>query len=213
MTNNLLSLLKTEFLNRFRLGTIRNERNKKVKYRYIAMGVLYIFLAIVLAGYCFGISYGYSYLGMSYVVPGYALMITSIVILFFTFLKTNGILFSTRDYDMLTAFPIKTRTIIASKFLSMYINNLAFAVVVMVPMAVGYEMWNGFNAGTVAFWFLGILFAPLLPMTIAAAVGMAILAIGAGFKHKAAVQLIATVILFFGLKFGSILLNKKANAD
>ena len=55
---------------------------------------------------------------------------------------------------MLTAFPIKTRTIIASKFLSMYINNLAFAVVVMVPMAVGYEMWNGFNAGTVAFWFL-----------------------------------------------------------
>ena len=32
MTNNLLSLLKTEFLNRFRLGTIRNERNKKVKY-------------------------------------------------------------------------------------------------------------------------------------------------------------------------------------
>lgn len=86
---------------------------------------------------------------------------------------------------MLTAFPIKTRTIIASKFLSMYINNLAFAVVVMVPMAVGYEMWNGFNAGTVAFWFLGILFAPLLPMTIAAAVGMAILAIGAGFKHKA----------------------------
>ena len=134
MTNNLLSLLKTDFLNRFRLGTIRNERNKKVKYRYIAMGVLYIFLAIVLAGYCFGISYGYSYLGMSYVVPGYALMITSIIILFFTFLKTNGILFSARDYDMLTAFPIKTRTIIASKFLSMYINNLAFAVVVMVPM-------------------------------------------------------------------------------
>ena len=43
MTNNLLSLLKTEFLNRFRLGTIRNERNKKVKYRYIAMGVLYIY--------------------------------------------------------------------------------------------------------------------------------------------------------------------------
>ena len=85
MTNNLLSLLKTEFLNRFRLGTIRNERNKKVKYRYIAMGVLYIFLAIVLAGYCFGISYGYSYLGMSYVVPGYALMITSIVILFLPF--------------------------------------------------------------------------------------------------------------------------------
>ena len=143
MTNNLLSLLKTEFLNRFRLGTIRNERNKKVKYRYIAMGVLYIFLAIVLAGYCFAISYGYSYLGMSYVVPGYALMITSIVILFFTFLKTNGILFSTRDYDMLTAFPIKTRTIIASKFLSMYINNLAFAVVVMVPMAVVRTIFQG----------------------------------------------------------------------
>lgn len=30
MTNNLLSLLKTEFLNRFRLGTIRNERNKRL---------------------------------------------------------------------------------------------------------------------------------------------------------------------------------------
>ena len=29
MTNNLLSLLKTEFLNRFRLGTIRNEKKQK----------------------------------------------------------------------------------------------------------------------------------------------------------------------------------------
>ncbi|MDO5402425.1 MAG: hypothetical protein Q4F11_03210, partial [Eubacteriales bacterium] len=213
MPDNLLALLKTDFLNRFRLGTIRHERNKKVKYRYIAMGILYIFLAIVLAGYCFGISYGYSYLGMSYVVPGYALMITSIVILLFTFLKTSGILFGARDYDMLTAFPIKTRTIIASKFLSMYINNLAFAVVVMVPMAAGFEMWNGFSAGVVAFWLLGILFAPLLPMTIAAAVGMAITAIGAGFKQRAAVQLIATVILFFGIMMGSFWLNQNAMAD
>ena len=69
MTNNLLSLLKTDFLNRFRLGTIRNERNKKVKYRYIAMGVLYIFLAIVLAGYCFGISYGYRGVSQSLCKP------------------------------------------------------------------------------------------------------------------------------------------------
>ncbi len=62
--------------------------------------------------------------------------------------------FSTRDYDMLTAFPIKTRTIIASKFLSMYINNLAFAVVVMVPMAVGYEMGMALMQGP---WLSGSL--------------------------------------------------------
>ncbi len=42
---------------------------------------------------------------------------------------------------------------------------------------------------------------------------MAILAIGAGFKHKAAVQLIATVILFLGIMFGSFWLNQNAMAD
>lgn len=213
MAGNLITLLKTEFMNRFRIQTFLHEKDIRKKYRNIAIYVSFLLLVIVMGVYFYGLSYGYGTLGMSHVIPGYALTVASIVILIFTFIKTNGILFGTRDYDILMSLPIKTETVITAKFLSMYINNLAFAIVVMIPMAVGYLMWNPFKVTTIVMWCVGTLLAPLFPMTVAAAVGTLIASLGAGFKHKAFAHLLLTVLLMVGIFGFSYWMQKNAMED
>lgn len=199
MESKLFTLVYTGFLGRLSINNLRFEKDLKKRNKTIGLLLVYIFVGVVLAAYCFMISYGYGMMGLSRIVPGYALMITSIITLMFTFLKTNGVLFGARDYDMLMAFPIKTTTVIAAKFLSMYLNNLAFAALVMIPMGVGFCIWSSFGVGTILIWFLTILLTPLLPMTIAAIAGVFIAAVGSGFRHKVLVQVVLTVALILGV--------------
>ncbi len=213
MTNNLMILLKTELMNRFRFNTFTHEKDPKKKGRIISVAVAFLILMIMLSGYSFGLAYGFGSIGMAYVIPGYALTITSIVTVFFTFFKTNGILFGARDYDMLMALPIRTETIITAKFLSMYVNNLAFAMLVMIPMAVGYSMYAPVHVISILSWILGILAAPLFPMTIAAILGTIIIGIGSGFKHKVLVQVVLTIAVVVGISAISFTVQKTAAQD
>lgn len=213
MAGSLITLLKIEFMNRFRLQTFLHEKDTRKKYRNIAIYASFLLLVIVMGVYCYGLSYGYGALGMSSVIPGYALTITSIIIFAFTFIKTNGILFGTRDYDMLMSLPIRAEAVITAKFMSMYINNLALAMVVMIPMSVGYFMWNPLKVVTIVMWGVGTLLAPLFPMTVAAVLGMLIAFLGAGFKHKAFAQLVLTVLLMVGIFGFSYWMQKNAMQD
>lgn len=213
MAGNLSTLLINVQKERFRLQAIKGEKNQVKKIRMISLAIIIGVFTLIMAGYCFSIAYGLGYLKQSQVVPGYALTISGLVTLFFTFLKTNGVLFAAKDYEFLMALPIPTRTIVAAKFLSMYINNLLFCILVMLPMAVGYHFWNPLSLDMLLMWFIGILFAPLVPMTIAAFVGMCVLSVGARFKHKAFVQIILSALLLVVVFGGSFWMQEQSMQD
>lgn len=199
MENNLITLLKIESMNRFGTNQYKYEKDKKKRHNALGIKLGIAAVSIVLAIYCFLIAYFFGYMNISYLIPGYALTISSLITLFFTLLKTNGVLFASRDYDMLMAFPIKVETVITAKFLSMYLNNLIFSVVVMASMAVGYACFNTVTLVGVLAWTLTILISPLLPMTIAAILGSLIARVGSGFKHKTFVQMLLSILLFAGV--------------
>lgn len=213
MESKLFTLVHTEFLRQFRINTLRHEKNPKERRKAIGMTLIYIFLGVILAFYCYGIAYGFCSMGLSEIVPGYALTITSVITLLFTFFKTNGVLFCSRDYDMLMALPIRTTTVITAKFLSMYINNLIFAAIAMISMGVGFYMFHPMSAGTILMWLFAILLTPLIPMTIAAIVGAIIAAIGSGFRHKVLVQTVLTAALLVGIMAGSFWMQGEAMKD
>lgn len=213
MESKLWILVQIRFLGQFGINTLRYEKDAKKRGRAWGLAAAYTLVSVVLIGYCFAIAYGFGYLGMSEVVPGYALTITSIVTLLFTFLKTNGVLFGAKDYDLLMSLPVKTTTVITAKFISMYVNNLIFAAGVMIPMGVGYCIWSSFRVSTILMWVFGLLFTPLLPMTIAAIAGMLIAGIGSGFRHKVFVQVVLTAALMLGIFAGSFWVQGEAMKD
>lgn len=213
MEGKLPALVRTDFFGRLGIQTLRWEKDPKKRRRAIGMAILYLIVGVVLAGYCFAIAYGLGYMGMGNIIPGYALTITSVITLIFTFLKSNGILFGARDYDLLMAFPLRTTTVITAKFFSMYLNNLIFAAVVMISMGIGFGIWRPVHAGTILIWLVTILLTPLLPMTLAAMIGVCIAAIGAGFRHKVMVQVLLTVGLIVGVFAISFWAQGKAVED
>ena len=128
MKSKCFLLFKVQFFNQV---NVKSKAKTQVMVM-VSMGILGVILAI----YSYMIGYGLGSMGMAEVIPSYALAITSIVTLFFTAIKANGVLFAYKDYDILMALPVKTSTVIASRFLTMYVLNLIFTALVMVPMGI-----------------------------------------------------------------------------
>ena len=129
------------------------------------------------------LAYGLGSMGMAEVIPSYGLAITGLITLFFTALKTNGVLFAYKEYDMVMSLPVKTSSVIASRFLTMYVLNLLLTAVILIPMGIGYVIWAGPGFGFYPAWILGILAAPLIPTTLAALLGTLIYFFLRDFKY------------------------------
>lgn len=96
--------------------------------RFVLMGILYAFVAVMLLGYCYMLAMGLGVLGLARLIPLYALTISSLVTIFFTFLKANGSLFGCRDHELITAAAGSDRTVITSRFAVLYLFNFVFSL-------------------------------------------------------------------------------------
>jgi len=200
MRNKLWKLLKIQFLNQSGLNRLRYEDNKRKKGQVIAVFIGVMVLALMLVGFSFLMGFGYGVMGMAEIIPGFALTIVSLFTLIFSFVKTGGYLFAFQDYDMLMSLPLSVKTIVAGKFLYMYLNNMLFSLAVMLPMGSAYllSVTSLSFAGKLAaglMWIVAAVLAPLLPMTIASIFGTLAAAIGSKSRFKVLIQVV--LMLFF----------------
>lgn len=195
MKNNIWILFKAQYRNQSSLNSFFHEKDKKKRHKTIGIFAAIAVFFLMLVIYSFLIAYGYGYLGMEQAIPGYSLAICSMITLFFTFVKTNGFLFAFKDYDIVMALPVSTKTIITAKFLYMYINNLIFSLCVMIPMCIGYAIWSRPGLLVYIIWFAVTCFTPLIPMSIAATVAAMITAIGSRFRFKVFVQVVLSLLV------------------
>lgn len=209
MKNSCLVLLKVQLINQYKLNNLVSKQNSKEKSRVIMMAIIFIILGGVLMLYSFGLGFGLGMLGAANIIPGYAVMITGIITLFFTMIKSNGVIFGYRDYDMLMSLPVKTGTIITSKFLSMYVMNTLFTTLVMLPMGIAYCVFEKPSVLFYFLWLIGMLTSSLVPTTIATVAGAVIIAISSRFKHTTAVATILSFVLLLGFMGGSMRLGNQ----
>ncbi|MGL4799647.1 MAG: hypothetical protein ACRCWY_09685 [Cellulosilyticaceae bacterium] len=199
MRSNCLTLTKIHLINNLRLSAIRLEKDPKKRRNHLLVLLPLLLLPFVFTVYTFGIGYGLCQMGLTSLVPAYGLTIASILTLFLTLLKTNGVLFGFKDYDILMSLPVKTSTVIASRFLTLYITNVFLSVLMMLPMTVAYFMFVDFNLVSCIFWVCGALLAPLVPTTLGAMVGALIVWIASRFKHSNMLSILLSFLLFGGI--------------
>ena len=116
-------------INVFRYEKDRHKRNVKK-----TITVVIVICLLVLSLYCGLAAYGYGTLGMEALVPGIAMVISSLINLFFTIFKANGELYGFRDYELVLSLPIPITTVIHSRLFNMYFWNTVITVLVMAPM-------------------------------------------------------------------------------
>lgn len=181
-------------INEFRFS---KEKSKKARFVMIATGIG--MLAMLYMAYVAAVTAANIKTGLSDILPAYMLTLTSSLILFFTIYKAGNIIFQMNSYETLIAMPVSPTAIIVSRFITMYINNMALSLITFVPITAIYAYY--LKPGILFYFmmFFTIFLAPLLPMTVATAVGAFIIAVSSRTKHKTLVNIVLTMILVVGI--------------
>ena len=203
MIKQIKHLVKLQLVNLYGINVFRFTKDKTEKKKKIALAAVYVLLILMAVFYVSGLTYGYSILGLADMVPAYLIMISSLLILFFSFFKAGSVIFQRNAYDILASLPISQTAIVVSRFIRMYVENLLLVLVVMLPALVVFGI---LQQPSVSFYVLGVVitvFIPLLPITIATFLGALIVAVSSRMKHKSIVSAVLSLLLAGGILFGS----------
>lgn len=205
--NELLALIKLQLVNLYGLNVYRNLKDPKEKKKKFWLGVAYIVVVVMMMSYVGGMSFGYVHIGLGDILPAYLIMLTSLIILMFSIFKSGDIIFQKNSYDILCSLPVKNSSIVISRFIRLYVENLILAFGAMPPAMVVFgilvkPVWSFYVIGLIVTAFI-----PLIPITISVFVGALILAVSSRSKHKNLVSILLSIVLIVAIMLGSMSLS------
>ena len=213
MLRQIWLLMRITACNTFGLNVYRYTKDVKKRRRWRAMAVLWVFLFLLIEAYVFGLCAGLTQLDAAELIPQYLFTACSLAIFFFSFFKASAVLFDGKSLQTLLPLPLSGASIICSRFLSMYLGNLAISAALLLPGILWYGIVCHAGAGYFGISLLCLLFAPLLPVTLASAAGAGISAISARTRHKSiaaaglSILLIVAILLLSALAGNAQQLN------
>jgi ABC-2 type transport system permease protein len=200
-------LFKNRLMAQLGINVFRYEKDPHKRRMKIAVTIIVAVCLMVFVIYCGSAAYGYAYLGMTALIPGIAMVISSLIALFFTIFKANGDLFAFPDYEKVLSLPIPIRTVIYSRLANMYFWNTIIAILVMTPMGVIYGIFVKPAIGIYFIWIVGIFIACLIPTILASFIGALITAIASKFRYASAVSSILGITFVVALMASSMALS------
>lgn len=213
MTNRIMALLKVQLLQFIGFNEILHTKDRKRRASLVFLALSMIFIGVVMAIYSAIVSHMLFVMGLTKAILGLMVTVTSLIILFFTMLKTNGTLFALKDHDILMSLPLKTEHIISSKMLWMYLSDLLFIAVVMIPAGIVYGLYTGAGFLFYIMFILSLFFIPLVPMFGAILLGVLVAGLANRFKYKNAVTILISFALVLAALYLSMTLNRTNMAD
>ncbi len=197
--NEMFLLIKAYFLSSFRINRLKYEGDSKARTKAggitVLIGFSYVMIAVLVGFYSFLLASVFSAMGAMHLLLSIMAMAASVFTLFTTIYKVDGLVFQFRDYDMLMSLPFRTRTVIASRMVILYLMNLVFTALVMVPASIVFCFYVPATPLLVTGLIVGILTLPLLPISIATLIGTLIAAAAARFERKNIFSMIFTILL------------------
>ncbi|GGG02126.1 hypothetical protein GCM10010912_53690 [Paenibacillus albidus] len=208
---NIWRLTKIQLLSSFGLNKALHTLDVKERRKAILLsssilaGVLMI--AVVSFGYSFMMAMTFEQMGRMDLLLAIMMAVTSIVGFFTTIYKASGVLFSYKDYDLVMSLPIKTSHVVASRVLQLYVLNLFFTLIVMLPAGVVYAIKVNPETLFYLLFLMTLLFIPLLPIIAATIIGSFISWVSSRFKASRMISLVLTFVVIIALMVGSFGLN------
>lgn len=186
-------------LNSFRFG------GKKKSKAHAASGIgaiaLMAFLGLYLSGiYSFLFASQFAPIGMVHLVIMMMAVLAVVMGLMFTIFAAQGIIFGGKDNDLMLALPIPAFQLMLARTLALYLENLVFSLMVMIPAGVAYLFFGG--AGGAVFIIALIIctvFLALLPTVLAIVVGFVLAWCSSKFGKRALVSNILYIGAFAAL--------------
>lgn len=196
-------LTGVELRGAFGLNEARYSKDSKKKRRAVFLLISFIFVALMILFYVTTMTAGLAMIGMAHVVPAFLCTIISLIILFFTIFKSGGILFNLQTYEKVIVLPVEPSAIIISRFLTIYIFDVLMSLMVLLPGTIVYGMFVKPGVFFYLAMIFGIFLIPLLPITIATALGALVTASASRMKHKNLASIVLSLVVVIAIIIGS----------
>ncbi len=196
-------LLSLELRSLYGINKFLHIQDPKEKNRCRLLLGVWVLLAAMVLFYVGALVYGLCSLGLADTVPAYLTALSSLLILVFGFFTAGNRIFGQHGYAILASMPISARSLVCSRFLSLYIQDLALALAVMLPGMVVYGFCRMPQPGFYLTALLSTLLIPAIPLVISVLLGTLVLAISTRMKHKSLVQSLLMVLFVLLVLLGS----------
>jgi len=195
--NKLFSLIKVDLIHSYSINKLSKKHNKE---RKLGSLVATIILGTILFISIFTVMFSMGLMAKEFNQLDYLLVFGYTIGTFLTFTmtisKANGFLFEAKDFELLMSMPIKTKTIVLSKLISLLtICYLGFGAI-FIPCLVVYGLFS--NSGII-FYLLSIISlitGPLLIVTICSFISYFLGIALRKFKHKSIFMSIFSLLIF-----------------
>ncbi len=107
---------------------------------------------------------------------------------FFGIMGSAGFVFGGKDNNLLLALPVPVTTVLLSKVLALYLENLVFTLFLLLPATAACLYYGGLGALFLPFLPAGILLLPLLPSALCLLVGFVFSLVQSRVRHRALVN-------------------------
>ncbi len=199
MKSKWLTLLAVMLKSTSKINLLKFSHDKKKKGGVIGSTIGIAFIYLLIAAYIIFQSYIMGKMGLGGSIPSMNILALSIVAFIFTLLKSNSYLYSFKEYDMLMSMPFDVKTIVACKFLYMYIKSLALPCLMSFSMMIGYGIALKPKFYVYIIWTVLTFFVQLIPTTIASFLASFAARGGGSGKGK---KILQTILIFIVAVFG-----------
>ncbi len=211
--NELRSLLTLELRSLYGINRFRHTKDPRERNRYWLLTGVWMLVAAMVVFYVGGLVWGLCSLGLEELVPAYLVTVASMLILIFGIFSAGSRIFGQRGYDLLASLPVSAQSIVLSRFLTLYLEDLVFAGAVMLPGVAVYGVLVQPKPVFYAVALLGTALIPAIPLVISVLLGTAVLAISSRMKNKSLVQTVLMVALVLVILLGSFSLETVTQAQ
>lgn len=173
------------------------DRNKIGRTLLLCLTALVLLIFIGASGmYAYAYAHLLEPMGALNAIPGMWMAITCLITLFTTIFKVKGTLFSFSDYDMVMSMPVPTSSIVASRIAVLYVYDLLFTVIIMIPGNVVYGIYTNAGVGYYVLSTILTLIVPLVPILLGTLLGLLVTIAAAKFRYTNLATILLMVVLF-----------------
>ena len=167
-----------------------------------------LFRSMQFGTYLYILGYELEKLNLTYIMLTFAMLVPTIFTVIEGIYKSQGILFETKDNDLLFALPIKKSKIILARLIKLYVFQYLYNLLFILP---AFALYIYFENPGMNFYVISIIMSfllPIIPTIVASFIGFIVKGVSSKFKAKRIVQTILTMILFLLIFFVSFNTNQ-----
>ena len=205
--SNLWSLFKTTFINSIGINKIFKEKSKGDRIRNMSIAAIILIsviaVEVIAIEYSKSLANGLEIMGFIDLLLVMSFILSVMMIFFTSIYKSQGILFSSKDYDLLMSLPIKRSTILVNKMIQLIGINYLFLLFVFIPPVFVYFSKVELSYIFFIYLFLVFLVLPLIPIVVSSIIAFIISYISSRVKHKNLIINSVTLLFILLIMFAS----------